>query len=134
MPFFWIKEGSNFVAIKFTKAEPAKVEETFATPSADMDTELLNYLKGMAIGEAIEVNLKESGAKTERSLKVKIGKYAKLANREIESRAVEGGVFMFRVTAINEPTANTPANGEVTVVDTPLQETQTEETPSRGRR
>jgi len=110
--YFWMPaERGNFVAVKFTTPSAEKVEATFATPSTtdNVDTELLNYLKGMSVGDAIEINLKDSGLKTERSLKVRIGKHAKLANRELENRAVDGG-FIFRVTAIVEPQATT-ANG-----------------------
>jgi hypothetical protein len=144
MPFFWIKEGSNFVAIKFSQPAPEKVAETFASPSTtdNVDTELLSYLKGMNVGDAIEINLKDSGLKTERSLKVRIGKHAKLANREMENRAVSGG-FIFRVTGIiEEKPEAASSNGtatttqteevkseEVTVVDQPLQEAT-----ARGRR
>jgi len=111
--YFWMPaERGNFVAVKFTKVSPEKIEAAFATPSTtdNVDTELLNYLKSMSVGEAIEINMKDSGLKTERSLKVRIGKHAKLANRELENRAVDGG-FIFRVTAIVEPQASTNTNG-----------------------
>ena len=126
MPFIWIKEGSNFVAIKFVKSDPAKVEETFATPATtdNLDTELLDYLKGMSVGEAIEFNLKDSGLKTERSLKVRVNKHAKLAKRELDWR-VSGGNFMVKVTGIIEDT--TPSNNGTT-------EGATEETSTRARR
>ena len=138
MPFFWIKEGSNFVAIKFTKVSPEKVEETFASPATtdNVDTELLNYLKGMSVGEAIEIgSYKDNGLKTERSLKVRVGKHAKLANRELDWRKTPEGSFIIRVSSIAEEKAadNGTANGtsEVTVTDTPLQEEAT--TRGRGR-
>lgn len=133
MPFFWIREGSNFVAIKFTKPAEAKVTETFASPSTtdNVDQELLNYLKGMAVGDAIEISLKDSGLKTERSLKVRVGKHAKLANRELETRTASDGSFLFRVSAIIEPQVTAEANGTANSTENANVEALTQ-TPTTG--
>ena len=140
MPFFWIKEGSNFVAIKFTKPSAEKVEETFATPSTDnVDADLLAYFKGSSVGDAIEINLKDSGLKTERSLKVRLGKHAKMANREIESRTASDGNYLFRVSAIIEAPTNGVANGQTDKEETTnanveaLTQEATTEVAGRGR-
>lgn len=115
MPFFWYRERSNFVAIKFGTPSAEKVAETFATPEKNnIDNGLVDYIKTMSVGDAIEINLKESGIKSERSLKVRIGKHAKLANRELEARSTDGGAnFIFRVSAIiEEPVAQTNGTTE----------------------
>jgi hypothetical protein len=140
MPFFWIKEGSNFVAIKFSTPTAEKVTETFSTaPGSDgIDTDLLNHFKGLNVGDAIEINFKESGLKTERSLKVRVNKHAGLAGRHLDWRSLDGGIFIARVDEVKAPSsANgsataTPSN-EVTVTDTPLQEAPQEAGNRRGR-
>jgi hypothetical protein len=110
MPFFWISEGSNFVAIKFTAPTTEKVAETFASPAStdNIDKELLTYLEGMKVGDAIEISLKDSGLKTERSLKVRVNKHAKLAHKELEYRTASDGSFLFRVSALIENTNSAP--------------------------
>ena len=116
MPFFWIKDKGNFVAIKFSTPSAEKVAETFASPaSADTtDTELLNYFKSTSVGDAIEIALKDSGLKTERSLKVRVGKHAKLAHREVEWRKASDGNFLLRVSAILEENTTTEETTETT--------------------
>ena len=132
MPFFWIKDKGNFVAIKFTKPSIERIEETFASPaSADnLDTELLAYFKSTVVGDAIEINLKDSGLKTERSLKVRVGKHAKLANRELEYRTASDGNFLFRVSSILEAKTETATNG----TNGSATESASEETTARSRR
>jgi hypothetical protein len=137
MPFFWIKERSNFVAIKFSTPSAEKVTETFASPAGSdgIDQELLNHFKGLNVGDAIEVNFKDSGLKTERSMKVRVNKIASLAGRHLDWRTVDGGNFIARVDEVknNGQSNNGTASNEVTVVDTPLQETPEEATTRRGR-
>lgn len=147
MPFFWIREGSNFVAIKFTPMTAEKAAESFATPeTSNLDNDLLEYFKGTSIGDAIEISLKDSGLKTERSLKVRVGKHAKLANRELEYRTGSDGAYLFRVSAINEvattTTSNGTANANTQTTDNPNVDALTQEpttgnepaTAGRGRR
>jgi hypothetical protein len=141
MPFFWIKEGSNFVAIKFSTPSTEKVTETFASPAGSdgVDPELVAHFKTLVVGDAIEINFKDSGLKTERSLKVRVNKMAGIAGRHLDWRAVDGGNFIARVDEVKNPdtsangsATSTPSN-EVTVVDTPLQETPQEAGNRRGR-
>src|SRR5215469_3038025 len=93
---FWVKERSNFVAVKFTTPSTERVTSAFAAPEGSTDSELVNHIKSLVIGDAIEINFKESGVKTERSLKVRVNKAAKLAKRNFDWRSVDGN-FLARV-------------------------------------
>ena len=141
--YFWIKESKNFVAVKFTTPTVEKVTSAFESPDSDkIDRELVAHFKTLVVGDAIEINFKESGLKTERSLKVNVNKMAKLAKRNLDWRNVDGN-FIARIDGYVDANGNVTqdnpdavtTNGtsevkseEVTVVDTPLQE------PVRGRR
>jgi|SRR5215471_1228954 len=137
---FWTpSERGNFVAVKFSTPSKERVDSSFSTPDSDkIDRELVAHFKTLVIGDAIEINFKDSGLKTERSLKVNVNKMAKMAKRKLDWRTVDGN-FIARVETYydandNETTDNPDVaknNGEVTVVDTPLQEETT--TRSRGR-
>jgi len=137
--YHWVREKGNFVAIKFTKPSEEKVTEAFSSPSNDnIDNDLVAYFKTMSVGDAIEVNLKESGKKTERSLKVSIGKHASLANRKVENKASSDGNFIFRVTEIvvpqNGSNGTSTATPEVTNANVEaLTQEPTTETASRSR-
>ena len=128
------------MAIKFVTPTVETVTQAFASPEGKdtVDHDLVNHIKSLVIGDAIEINFKESGVKTERSLKVRVNKAAKLAKRHFDWRTVDGN-FLARVDGYYDAKDNVvdvnpdivTANGttEVTVVDTPLQEATT-----RGRR
>jgi len=137
MPFFWIPERTNFVAVKFSTPSKERVEESFASPDGSgVDSELVAHFKTLVVGDAIEINFKDSGLKTERSLKVRVNKMAGLAGRHLDWRAVDGGNFIARVDEVKTPEASangTATTSEVTVVDTPLQETADTAPNRRGR-
>jgi hypothetical protein len=134
--YFWTpSERGNFVAVKFTTPSKERVDTSFASaPGSDkIDRELVAHFKTLVMGDAIEINFKDSGLKTERSLKVNVNKMAKLAKRHLDWRTVDGN-FIARVdgyydandnVSTDNPdtvTANGTTTSEVTVVDTPLQE------------
>jgi hypothetical protein len=122
--YIWIKDGSNFVAIKFNSASKEKVVEAFSSPTSTVvDTELVTYLKGMVVGDAIE--LPKDPVLSDRSLKVRVNKAAKLAGRTLDWGALKEGGFIARVTNELEPATN----GEVTNSEV-VTETTTEVTPA----
>src|SRR5215472_17864723 len=141
---FWTpSERGNFVAVKFSTPSKERVDSSFSTPDSDkIDRELVAHFKTLVMGDAIEINFKDSGLKTERSLKVNVNKMAKLAKRHLDWRTVDGN-FIARVDGYYDANDNVgtdnpdtvSANGttEVTVVDTPLQETTETASRSRGR-
>jgi hypothetical protein len=106
--FFWVKDKGNFVAIQFKPTTAEKAAEAFVSPTTSVvDTELVSYIKGMKVGDAIE--LPKDPMLSDRSLKVRVNKAAKVALRQMDWAQVDGG-FIARVTAIL-PAQATSVNG-----------------------
>lgn len=136
---FWIKEGSNFVAIQARKptAEAlAKAAEAFASPTAGegkIDRTLVTMFSDMAKGEILE--LPKNDEHTERALKVRVNASAKEAGRTLRWAPDGNGGWLVRVETVTVK-PNNSTNGTVATTEETSQETPQEapaEASSRRR-
>ena len=100
----WLFQKGNYVMVQFVDADPERVEQVFQTPSGSkIDMSLVEHFKTMARGKAIILPIDKTISS--RSLKVQVGKAAKLAGRKISWAGVDEG-FMARVVAYLDKNGN----------------------------
>jgi hypothetical protein len=109
----WVFQKGNYVMVQFqTEVSDSEIEAAFTSPSSGstIDTALVEHLKTLPKGKAIKLPKDNI---SDRSLKVRVNKAAKLANRRLGWAEVSDG-FLARVVEILTPSSNGVVTPEVT--------------------
>lgn len=112
----WYFQKGNHIMVQFqTNVSDSEIEAAFTSPSTGgtIDSELVKHLQTLGKGQAIK--LPKDNTISPRSLKVRVNKAAKEANRKLGWAEVTDG-HIARVVEILTPTPNgTLVSTEVTV-------------------